>query len=113
MPYVVQGAERFFERAEVRQAMVALRAATRSTSDGDAPCGRPWSRRWRRSAGGPTQPPPGGAARERWEALAALVGLAEEFAAGRRAGTLARVDGVQRGAGPPGRRCSTRRPSTG
>src|SRR6185437_7000252 len=30
VPYVVYGAERFFERAEVRQAMVALRAATRS-----------------------------------------------------------------------------------
>ncbi len=30
VPYQVQGAERFFERAEVRQAMVALRAATRS-----------------------------------------------------------------------------------
>ena len=30
VPYVVQGAERFFERPEVRQAMVALRAATRT-----------------------------------------------------------------------------------
>ncbi|GAB3954112.1 hypothetical protein GCM10027614_60650 [Micromonospora vulcania] len=30
VPYVVQGAERFFERPEVRQAMIALRAATRS-----------------------------------------------------------------------------------
>src|SRR5262249_54436402 len=31
VPYVVQGAERFFERPEVRQAMVAIRAAERTT----------------------------------------------------------------------------------
>jgi len=79
VPYVVRGAERFFERVEVRQAMVALRAAVRSTPgetplveavvDGLAATG--WSRE---------QPPPGGAAREQWEALAALVTLAEEYA---------------------------------
>ncbi len=44
VPYVVQGAERFFERPEVRQAMVALRAATRSTRRRDAP-GRGGGRR--------------------------------------------------------------------
>src|SRR5205823_4834640 len=32
VPYVVHGGERFFERTEVRQAMVALRAATRTTA---------------------------------------------------------------------------------
>src|SRR5690606_19360884 len=72
----------FFERPEVRQAMVALRAASLTapedvSSPGDvvlavvealAAVG------WRRD-----QPPPGGAARERWEALAALVTLAEEL----------------------------------
>ena len=31
VPYVVRGAERFFERPEVRQAMIALRSAVRST----------------------------------------------------------------------------------
>src|SRR5439155_6640384 len=31
VPTVVQGAERFFERAEIRQAMVTLRAAVKST----------------------------------------------------------------------------------
>ncbi|HKS98003.1 MAG TPA: ATP-dependent helicase, partial [Rugosimonospora sp.] len=36
VPYVVQGAERFFDRSEVRQAMAALRAATR-TSPPEAP----------------------------------------------------------------------------
>ncbi|GFJ80682.1 hypothetical protein Phou_048620 [Phytohabitans houttuyneae] len=79
VPYVVQGAERFFERVEVRQAVLALRAATRST-----PAGEPLvpavvealaATGWQRD-----QPPPGGATRERWEALAALVTLAEEYA---------------------------------
>ncbi|MGX6602317.1 ATP-dependent DNA helicase UvrD2 [Micromonosporaceae bacterium Da 78-11] len=79
VPYLVRGAERFFERTEVRQAMIALRAAVRSTPgetplveavlDGLSATG--WSRE---------QPPPGGAAREQWEALAALVALAEEYA---------------------------------
>jgi len=77
VPYVLQGAERFFERAEVRQAMVALRAAAKITVDAqplaavvaDALAAVGWR---------PDQPPGGGAARERWEALAALVKLAEE-----------------------------------
>jgi DNA helicase-2/ATP-dependent DNA helicase PcrA len=79
VPYVVRGAERFFERTEVRQAMVALRSAVRSTPGEtplveavvDALSATGWAR---------TQPPPGGAAREQWEALAALVTLAEEYA---------------------------------
>jgi DNA helicase-2/ATP-dependent DNA helicase PcrA len=80
VPAVVTGAERFFDRAEVRQAMVALRAATKTEPVGgmplpeqvaDALSGVGWQR---------DQPPPGGAARERWEALAALVALAEELA---------------------------------
>jgi ATP-dependent DNA helicase UvrD/PcrA len=77
---VVQGAERFFDRSEVRQAMAALRAATRSTPPQtpvpEAVVKALDSVGWR-----PDRPPSGGAARERWEALAALVGLAEEFAA--------------------------------
>ncbi|KKK04757.1 ATP-dependent DNA helicase UvrD2 [Micromonospora sp. HK10] len=80
VPYVVQGAERFFERPEVRQAMIALRAATRSIP-GETPLPTAvmeglgavgWAR---------DTPPAGGAARERWEALSALVQLAEEYAA--------------------------------
>ncbi|MBX6358397.1 MAG: ATP-dependent helicase, partial [Micromonosporaceae bacterium] len=81
VPYVVQGAERFFERAEVRQAMVALRSAVKSTPAqtpvAEAVVEALAAAGWRRD-----QPPPGGAARERWEALAALVGLAEEFTGG-------------------------------
>jgi DNA helicase II / ATP-dependent DNA helicase PcrA len=78
VPAVVTGAERFFDRAEVRQAMVALRAAVRTTPAGtplaeavhDALTAAGWQ---------PDQPPAGGGARERWEAIAALATLAEEL----------------------------------
>jgi DNA helicase II / ATP-dependent DNA helicase PcrA len=76
--YAVQGAERFFERAEVRQAMVALRGAAKSTPAevplAEAVVGALEAVGWR-----PGEPPPGGAARERWEALAALARLADEI----------------------------------
>jgi DNA helicase-2/ATP-dependent DNA helicase PcrA len=75
---VVQGAERFFDRAEVRGAMVALRAATRTDPGGaglrSTVVAALEAVGWR-----PDEPPGGGAAREKWEAVAALVGLAEEF----------------------------------
>ncbi|MEU2610432.1 ATP-dependent DNA helicase UvrD2 [Micromonospora sp. NPDC007271] len=80
VPYQVQGAERFFERPEVRQAMVALRAATRSI-DGSVPLPAAVIEGLAAVGWAPDAPPPGGAARERWEALAALVQLAEEYAA--------------------------------
>ncbi|WP_154942150.1 ATP-dependent DNA helicase UvrD2 [Micromonospora palomenae] len=80
VPYVVQGAERFFERVEVRQAMVALRAATRSIP-GETPLPAAVVEALTAVGWAPDAPPPGGAARERWEALAALVQLAEEYAA--------------------------------
>jgi len=79
VPYVVQGAERFFERAEVRQAMVALRAAAKVTVD-DQPLAAVVADALAAVGWRPDQPPAGGAARERWEALAALVKLAEECA---------------------------------
>ncbi|TDC49225.1 ATP-dependent DNA helicase UvrD2 [Micromonospora sp. KC207] len=80
VPYVVQGAERFFERAEVRQAMVALRAATRSIP-GETPLRDAVVEGLSAVGWAPDAAPAGGAARERWEALAALVGLADEYAA--------------------------------
>ncbi|MEU5912445.1 ATP-dependent DNA helicase UvrD2 [Micromonospora sp. NPDC047527] len=80
VPYVVQGAERFFERTEVRQAMVALRAATRSIP-GETPLPAAVVEALTAVGWAPDSPPAGGAARERWEALAALVQLAEEYAA--------------------------------
>jgi DNA helicase-2/ATP-dependent DNA helicase PcrA len=79
VPAVVRGAERFFERTEIRQAMVALRAATRTTESEtplrEAVVAALESVGWR-----PDAAPAGGNARERWEALAALVNLAEEHA---------------------------------
>jgi DNA helicase-2/ATP-dependent DNA helicase PcrA len=81
VPYVVQGTERFFERTEIRQAMVALRAAVKSTAPeitlSDAVTMALEAVGWR-----PNEPPAGGAARERWEALSALVALTEEVNVG-------------------------------
>jgi DNA helicase II / ATP-dependent DNA helicase PcrA len=84
VPYVVRGAERFFDRAEVRQAAMLLRAAVRSgaASPPDAPDAAATTAAILASAGWSAQPPVGaGAARERWESLAAVVALAEEVAA--------------------------------
>ena len=79
VPFQVRGTERFFGRAEVRQAMGMLRAASAS-----APAG-PAAAEVRHVLGGiglTRQPPPGrGSARERWESLAALARLADDFCA--------------------------------
>jgi len=84
VPYVVRGGERFFERPEVRQAVALLRAAVRS-ADGSAPVDGgldAWVRHLLSTAGWSAEPPRGGGAtRERWESLAALVALAGEVAA--------------------------------
>ncbi|MDT7785940.1 MAG: ATP-dependent helicase UvrD/PcrA [Pseudonocardiales bacterium] len=75
IPYLVRGGERFFERAEVRQAMITLRAA------GDVSGSLPEVVRSALGKVGLTdEPPAGGSARDRWESLLALVELAEEFA---------------------------------
>jgi DNA helicase-2/ATP-dependent DNA helicase PcrA len=79
VPYVVRGAERFFERAEVRQAMVALRSGVRSIP-GETPLVEAVVEALSATGWTRDQPPSGGAAREQWEALAALVTLAEEYA---------------------------------
>jgi DNA helicase-2/ATP-dependent DNA helicase PcrA len=79
VPVVVRGAERFFDRTEVRQAMVALRAATRTTP-AETPLREAVVTALEATGWRPDAPPPGGNARERWEALAALVNLAEEHA---------------------------------
>jgi DNA helicase II / ATP-dependent DNA helicase PcrA len=84
VPYVVRGAERFFDRAEVRQAAMLLRGAVRSgdASPADAPDAAAATAAILASAGWSARPPSGaGAARERWESLAAVVALAEEVVA--------------------------------
>ncbi|MQA86854.1 MAG: AAA family ATPase [Streptosporangiales bacterium] len=80
VPYMVRGAERFFDRPEVRQAMVLLRGAVRGGAEaGDLVT----SVRHALSAAGLTDEPPAGSgtARERWESLSALVQLAEDLRA--------------------------------
>ncbi|HEX6352998.1 ATP-dependent DNA helicase UvrD2 [Actinophytocola sp.] len=78
IPYLVRGGERFFARTEVRQAMAALRTANVRKPDGELP---KLVRELLVPLGLTDEPPAGGAARERWESLLALVELAEELAA--------------------------------
>ncbi|MBN6051447.1 ATP-dependent DNA helicase UvrD2 [Nonomuraea sp. RK-328] len=78
LPYVVRGGERFFERPEVRQAVVLLRGAARSASD------EPLASEVHHILAGlglTPAPPGGGKAREKWESLRALADLAEDMAA--------------------------------
>lgn len=77
IPFTIRGAERFFERPEVRQAITLLRGAAvaQVAPSGlvDAVTGVLSTMGWS------AQTPSGtGAVRERWESLAALVSLAQE-----------------------------------
>ena len=82
--YLVRGGERFFERDEVKRAVVMLRAAARTEraeltghvgADTRMVLGREgWSER---------PPAPRGAVRERWDSLNAIVELADELGAKR------------------------------
>jgi DNA helicase-2/ATP-dependent DNA helicase PcrA len=94
VPYQLRGAERFFERQEVRQAVHQLRAAARFGGNdallGDAEDLPGQVRAVLSGQGWNSAPPAGsGAAREKWESLAALVHLAEGFVAVRPDVTLA------------------------
>ncbi|GAA3937366.1 ATP-dependent DNA helicase UvrD2 [Streptomyces gulbargensis] len=85
VPYQLRGAERFFERQEVREAGVALRGAARAGGNDsllDGADDLPSQVRAVLSTKGWTSEPPAGsgAVRDRWESLAALVRLAEDFA---------------------------------
>src|SRR5580698_114168 len=92
VPFVVKGAERFFDRAEVRQGVGLLRAAARSASAGEEPTGQ--VRAVLSGIGLTPQSPSGrGRARERWESLEALVQLAEDFFAGAPGASLADLAG--------------------
>ncbi len=79
--YQLRGGERFFARKEVRDGILQLRAASRATA------GEPVGQLVRDVLAtlGYTDDPPqsGGAVRERWESLAALVALADELVASR------------------------------
>jgi ATP-dependent DNA helicase UvrD/PcrA len=83
VPFQVRGAERFFDRPEVRQAMGLLRAAlTSARAEVTEPGPATEVRHVLAGLGLTVEPPPGGgSARERWESLAAVAQLAEDFCA--------------------------------
>jgi DNA helicase-2/ATP-dependent DNA helicase PcrA len=95
VPYVVRGGERFYDRPEVRQALVLLRGAARAAGAGTDATGLPGElpaavRHVLASAGLTAAPPPArGAVRERWESLSAIAGLADDLAVARPGATLA------------------------
>ncbi|GAA1998879.1 DNA helicase-2/ATP-dependent DNA helicase PcrA [Nakamurella flavida] len=107
VPYVVRGSQRFFARADVRQALTALRSAAgqgsgaRAGSDGgeDGPQDGPGegptlvalTRAVLGTVGLSAEPPPAGALRDRWDALLLLVGVAEELATADPAAGLAEL----------------------
>jgi DNA helicase-2/ATP-dependent DNA helicase PcrA len=76
VPYVMRGGERFFDRPEVRQAILLLRGQARAVDD--LPAGLPDAVASVLEVGGWTREAPSssGAVRERWESLAALHRLA-------------------------------------
>jgi DNA helicase-2/ATP-dependent DNA helicase PcrA len=88
IPYVVRGAARFFERAEVRKAVTLLRGNARGeggsgdglVADVKAVLG---GMEWTEKA-----PTGRGSVRDRWESLHAIVSQAEEFAATREGADL-------------------------
>lgn len=98
VPYVVRGLERFFDRAEVKQASTLLRGAARAERDGSDPAAASDGaaallpdqvRAVLASAGWAAAPPSGGGAvRARWESLAAVVSLADDLSARDPAATL-------------------------
>ncbi|MFB6630885.1 ATP-dependent DNA helicase UvrD2 [Streptomyces sp. NPDC056362] len=93
VPYQLRGAERFFERQEVREAGIALRGAARAGGNDsllDDVEDLPAQVRAVLSTKGWTSAAPAGsgAVRDRWESLAALVRLAEDFARARPGATL-------------------------
>ena len=98
VPYQVRGAERFFDRGEVRQAIGLLRAAGKSwPSDQEPGPAEPAGPRLPAEVShvlsglGLTGSPPtgSGAVRERWESLAALAGLADDLSQAHPGATLA------------------------
>ena len=111
VPYLVRGGERFFARAEVRQALTLLRSAAQtiaasepetggsgdSAADAaDQPPGPaavsrlvPTVRGLLGGIGLSDEPPPPGALRDRWDSLVAIVTVAEELADADPSATLA------------------------
>jgi DNA helicase-2/ATP-dependent DNA helicase PcrA len=73
IPYLVRGGARFFDRPEVREGILRLRVASHAEHDGPLP-------QLVADALNVADTAPGGrSAREAWESLRAIIGLAEEF----------------------------------
>ncbi len=80
IPAMLKGAERFFERAEIRQAAVLLRGQAKAGDAGGSLLDT--VRAILGGAGWTVEPPAGtGAVRDRWESLSALVTMASDFSA--------------------------------
>jgi DNA helicase-2/ATP-dependent DNA helicase PcrA len=99
VPFVVRGAERFYERPVVRQALVLLRGAARGEAAADPVPGMPgigWGgdplpsavRHVLTGMGLTATAAAGRAARERWESLTALAQLADDMHAANPEATL-------------------------
>jgi DNA helicase-2/ATP-dependent DNA helicase PcrA len=78
IPYLVRGGARFFDRPEVREGVVRLRGALHAANP---PEPQPLPELVTELLGVAPEPPSGQVAREAWESLRALVGLAEEMPA--------------------------------
>ncbi|MFM8895028.1 MAG: ATP-dependent helicase, partial [Actinomycetales bacterium] len=85
IPVVLRGGERFFDRAEIKEASVRLRGAARAAGSHDTAASVVEEVQAVLAAMGWTAEPPRapGASRERWESLSALAQLAQEWAASR------------------------------
>ena len=82
IPYLVRGGERFYERPEVRQALLVLRNQARGLAGDESGNAVEQVKAVLGTLGWTDQPPDGaGALRERWESLAALVSVAEDLGA--------------------------------
>ncbi len=85
VPYQVRGSERFYDRPEVRQAVMLLRGALRGRAAGEVAAPLPAEVRDVLSGLGLTAAGPagGGTSRQRWESLAAVAQLADAMYAAR------------------------------
>jgi DNA helicase-2/ATP-dependent DNA helicase PcrA len=92
VPYVVRGGERFFARAEVRQALTLIRRTAAEDAGRAGSESTPLVSHVRdvlATVGLSDEPPPPGALRDKWDSLVAIVTVAEELADADSTATLA------------------------
>ncbi|MGY5317865.1 ATP-dependent DNA helicase UvrD2 [Neomicrococcus lactis] len=87
LSYQLRGGERFFQRNEIREAMMLLRAASKTRSG--EPASGTVAELLMSIGYSAKSPESGGATRERWESLSALVTLSEELGSGSSEGPAA------------------------